>query len=779
MDRYIKLPTTQKLFKDFFPFKIMNNTFIVLDFERHQDFYVFFCEVLKDLGEKKANHFMWKEEKQRKRKYAENESVSITISQNELYMKTISIIIIEQEKSKTLVITSDLFLFVVRDLIMNGKWTEKLKNTKDWWMNVPPYIFDWMPLIERNCGTSNIDLSVNKVFSLGRYIQLECWLLKNLENQKPSAFPSDQVIKPFKTNQSKDIEHAITTRMILWLTAASFVPEKEVYRYVCALEACIDSPNLLAQFMSLGPSLQHLKSMFDKYTNIHEDQVHYWKKLTSNLPKMVECFHGRPKLSVQTKTRLNETTTKTMTFQQGISLLLEEKLFWNKISICEYFKTNKQDISALLFTETTITMEQIHMTLVHLFEEWSKFWAEPIGVTNIKGLYKMVRTSQGVLTFLPTIWVTEIQERLVMYLCLHPLFRRRWPVPIAPWMTEKYFSENDRDREMVIKILYRLIHKSTRENRRPMLATPQEEELFRVYGWLHHILNHFKPKERITFEFQEVFKDIENLYFNSTKTQERAKEPLLGLKNISCLHRALKSFIEIKAPHFIDSEGIDILSRYQLTHTLHIPSKEGQITQDEMINIYNLCAGTSLTDDDALGLFYSVYTQGEILFSATLGGLENWRRMEPYLNEYNKKVLRKIAENPKRHDSSCEALFYCIRVAEEMVHYPVHVTRGEYAKQDVNFRGKFITSKFVYDPRDFVVNESRCPLMLFSEDGKKDPKTWFSTDLFPIHEGTLQVTDLSMSLPQLAKHLHNFPWKDLRPFDDAHSNLLEYLTIRW
>lgn len=378
----------------------------------------------------------------------------------------------------------------------------------------------------------------------------------------------------------------------------------------------------------------------------------------------------------------------------------------------------------------------------------------------------------------------------MILLSLHPGFRKRYSVPVAPWLTEKFFSGNQRDKELVMRTFYRLIHMHTHERCVPLLAAPEEDEYFwvghfffssepQVYEHLHEILNHFEDPVQIFTEYKNVFEDVENLYFSRPK-KSNAEERLMGIKNVACLHRALKSVLEIKAPHFISPEGIEILDRNGKLGIDNLPDRAGDLTAEQTIAIYRLCATNTLNNMDALGLFYHTYVDGEILFSAKLHGVENWTRVAPFLRQYNNKVLKKLeTDNTTRGSATktpCIALFHCFKIAEEMAYYPFHVTRKSYEAGDPNFRGNLTQSVMICDPRDFVVGENKCPIMLHAENTKENPRTWFSGDIFPMYEGTICHSLLNTLPNAFANYAKSNAWRDLRPFEDAHPYLLEYLT---
>jgi hypothetical protein len=223
--------------------------------------------------------------------------------------------------------------------------------------------------------------------------------------------------------------------------------------------------------------IEELVSIMNEETN---QDIQLWIKFFEDLPVVLERFHGRTRLSKKSKSRVTETTTKTFTFSQGIDILSEDGMWGDVMRIKGCAKGFECSTSAILFAEPNITTDQVAQTLRLLFEEWADYWAVPIGVTEIEGHYKILRTSKGVLLFVPTNWVTEIQERLMILLSLHPGFRKRYSVPVAPWLTEKYFSGNQRDKELVMRTFYRLIHMHTHERCVPLLAAPEDVEQFWV-----------------------------------------------------------------------------------------------------------------------------------------------------------------------------------------------------------------------------------------------------------------------------------------------------------
>jgi hypothetical protein len=195
----------------------------------------------------------------------------------------------------------------------------------------------------------------------------------------------------------------------------------------------------------------------------------------------------------------------------------------------------------------------------------------------------------------------------------------------------------------------------------------------------------------------------------------------------------------------------------------------------ETIAVYTLCADTKqrLSSDHAIQLFLNVFVEGEVLFSAKLSGMGNWATVSPFLKDYDSKMLRKINgedNTQQRSEDPCNCLFYCFKALEEMAHYPFQVSREQY-RSDVIFRGNVSESALEFNPDDFRVQEYRCPLMLVSENPQGEPKAWFPDDLFPLYDGLVYHRTNTTNMA-------SNPWKDLRPFEDAHPHLLEYLVCK-
>lgn len=681
--------------------------------------------------------------------------------------------------------TYGVFLGAIKEILRDTILLQQIARGGTWHLQIPTFLYCIL------CQThpsfrevTKIDVNMAHILSVGRYMYLQDWKTQNTTGGVDSTLETINATTSTKVPIHLSGLPVVVLKMVFWTLVSKKVPQNQALRYVGMLERTLDDPtwwNSLPLMESIKKDKEIVQQSINKLLDPEDEEIKRWSCFFKDLPGILETFHGKPKRSKKTKSRLGETNSKNLSLQVARDKLVKDSL-WGSLTKLDYFSANSvTPISAVLFTEPDITTDRIQQSMMLLFEEWGKVWATPFDIQSILGRFMVTRTSEGVLLFLPLLWVKEIQERLLLHLCLHPTFKRRYPVPVAPWLSERYFSRSGRDIEMVIRTFYKLIHMHTREGKHSCFATQEEPELFWVYEHLHEILNHFSSTEEIANEFKNVFDDSENLYFQKKKTKKRQEvDMLVGIKNMPCLHRALKSVLEIKEPHFLDQEGFDVLARRKLEGTDGLPLAPGELTRDEMLAIYRLCATNRLDNRDALTLFFYTYVNGEILFTAKLSGVENWHRVAPFLRQYNEKMLKTIELRVNKDDRvdkpPCLALFTCFKIAEEMAHYPFQVSLKEYQEGKFNFRGNVPNSPLYCDPRDFVVRECRCPLMLQAENTKGEPKSWFPEDIFPVYDGTVHDSVLNAARPAFANHIANSPWRDLRPFEDAHPQLLEYLV---
>lgn len=333
-------------------------------------------------------------------------------------------------------------------------------------------------------------------------------------------------------------------------------------------------------------------------------------------------------------------------------------------------------------------------------------------------------------------------------------------MPIAPWMTEKFFSGNDDDLYIVMQAVYRLICQPRHKKEYLTIADPiNDPKLFKIYKLFNYIMDRFPDSDAISCEFKKPFEGSENLIFR----KEGKVEKLIGIKNLPCIQRAIKSFAEMKKDHYLDEEGCEILQTYGINNF----SPGVVLTEDELIALYTLCADPQITNMDALRLFYSIFVDEPIFFSAHLTGLIHWKRVGPYLLQYNQHVLQKIRKQTQVKSVPSNGIFCCFGIVEEMAHYPVRVTYEEYRANKTVFRGSYTHFTVEFDPQDFLVYECRCPIMLNFGDGNS-ADLWFSENMFPVVESAIYHGE--------TKNVTNNPWEDLRPFEDAMPRLLDFLV---
>lgn len=668
------------------------------------------------------------------------------------------------------------FMTFMKDIISDLSWLTDMteKNPNDWYRQVPSFFYSYLCETQQSfCSALEIDPDYCKYLSVGRYIYLRDYVKKS--GGESGNQLSDRTWREIKNMpQMLSMHSPMVMRILFWHLASLSVSQEEVRGIVEMVEMTIFHKgwwSILGTAYDFSAEKAIVEKIIRRLNDPNDSAIFRIIQFYQDLPVMVTSCYGRKNKGKKTKEKFMETSVKSIPVVDFYNLLASKRR-WGFYGKLKNFESKiETEMSVLEFTESDVTKEQIERSLSFLAKKWNFILTDPKQISE-KSL--LVSLSGKIYLCMTKITLREIQERVLMCLCAHPQFKRRFPVPISPWMTEKFFSGDPKDKEIVARVFYKLLHWSNKEGTNSLLATPDDTVLFSCYENLHKILNQFQDSSEIRNEFMSVFENYENLCFQKSKGQ---KETLVGIKNVSCLHRAIKSLLEIKAQHFLEAHGKEILVRYQKEIFDQKEIEPGPLDPSQTIYIYQICASGELTRYHAIRLFYSVYVEGQIMFPAKLCGIENWHRVSPFLESYKENMLqRTIEKNVKnQEDIPCRSMFYCFKMAEEMAHYQFKITHDQY-KSSAEYRGNFTEQKINCDPRDFIVQECRCPLMLSYENAKSPPRTWFSTDLFPIYEGVICQGNLNGDLNSISNDLKNLPWHDFRLFDDAHPGMLEYLT---
>jgi hypothetical protein len=387
------------------------------------------------------------------------------------------------------------------------------------------------------------------------------------------------------------------------------------------------------------------------------------------------------------------------------------------------------------------------------------------------------RSEMGVVLCIERDILDSIQNELSVYLSATSDFIRRYPCPISMILYENYMSTIPKNMEITMRTLYKLIHSDNRNGHVQNVARHDERE-FEAYAYLKGILSHFTDKKRLEDEFDVPFRTESDLLFRDIKQKNgESKSILYGIRDVSCIQRAIKSLIEMKKLHHIGQEGLNVLIRNDLSGVNDLPDSTGHMSLENTLAVYRLCSTDTLSHDEAIRLFYDVRVQGNINFSAKIGGIENWKKISPWLMHYqNKAVYMQNALSSSRGNSTYDPLFECIQIIEEKSLHPFNIDITEYRRNTTVYRGNSTRILENTNVKDFPTGDKGCPMMLHPVSPHHATlREWSKTDIFPITDSLINHTSIDSDANEFSKMLRTNPWSDMSPFEDSHPLLLEYL----
>ena len=188
-----------------------------------------------------------------------------------------------------------------------------------------------------------------------------------------------------------------------------------------------------------------------------------------------------------------------------------------------------------------------------------------------------------------------------------------------------------------------------------------------------------------------------------------------------------------------------------------------------MVEIYRFCSGKEIDDIDALNLFYDAKVdEEEMPFCAKLEGLRDWKNMEPYLQK-----MREI-DSKTEHEKNYPMITRCMRILEEQAYYIANIEYTEYKNSVTEYRGKFHHSP-IFQSGDFEIMEGSEDVIMMT-GGATGPKKWFCKDVFPILEGDILGGQMEPNKEIFKRNLISQGWESMRPMEDSHPGLLDYLV---
>lgn len=389
------------------------------------------------------------------------------------------------------------------------------------------------------------------------------------------------------------------------------------------------------------------------------------------------------------------------------------------MSWIQYMQVKHGELACVLFSDEhgpTLGMSLVHTMKFYTDTSLRHLWCDDIHADDLKSVYYIDAYGKNIRLILPQKNLDHLQRRITALAATTSHMSCEQPVPMTPFLLEAYASQTLGGIMTCTLALHQLVTSSSYvlEGDYPsQLLAPNDNNFIKHYGRVDDYLDAFGDEKHIVKVLLKplnlpgylLFKESKGRIVTSVKSSCR------------CLLRALKAYLELQAPHFIDEEGQRLMRLAFPDYVMH----EGGYNVAETLRLYDMIDGI---EDGKLAseLFLSIYIDEPVVLPPLIPGLTKLHEIGPYLNSYYQ--MHNVGMK-KRFPVTLGGLYYTLRALENMAHYPLNFASDVY-------RGQALKPHLQLHPNDYLEVRKDVPIKVKSPAHPFAPEPVLPEQVFPL-----------------------------------------------